>query len=1109
MTESDSIFGAGLDRLKQLLRLGDDALPENHGQSPAATMFDSLVERPGTQLGHYKLLSVLGEGGMGVVYLAQQERPVKRQVALKVIKPGMDSKRVLARFEAEQQALALMDHPHVARVFDAGLSPSGRPYFVMEYVRGVAVAEYCDRHRLTVEERLRLFVHVCEAVQHAHQKGIIHRDLKPSNILITTEDEQPSPKVIDFGVARAVSQPLTERTLQTEQGQLVGTPEYMSPEQADPASRDVDTRTDVYSLGVILYELVAGILPFDPHMLREHGVAGARKVICEQDPQTPSTRLSRTCIEESTKSAQQRRMNVRQLQRILRGDLDWITLKAMEKDRTRRYASAGELAADILRHLNHEPVTAGRPSPAYRARKFIRRNRALVSGVAAVLTILLAGIIVSLVFAVRAQRARNEATTVAEFLQQDVFGTFDAWDVGGQQITIGDFLDAASKKVADKFGDTPLQEAAIRKTLGALYLKVMRFDEAERHLRRSLDLFTSELGRQDRRTLEVVDQLGQMYWHRWQYLEAEQYLSESLQGKRRFLGSEHPDTLQTISWLGWACYGNGEAKRAVSLLAEAYDTARRTRGDRDSITLECMFYYGSALLFHGRYAEGERILENALSLSQGILKSAHPLVAYPTALLGRQYSRSGRYQEAEELLSDALAASRKAWGEANGGTFHNVAALAENYARQGLVAKAEALLLDSVRRDEQAAGSQRPVTVPILTYLGSFYLWQKRYDEAEQLLNRALTVSLESFGEKHAFTWLSRIELAMAYREQGRYEEADKQLTNVVDFTATATELAVTTRTVGTADVMHHLAALRQRQDRYAEAEKLHLKTLEIQRSQLAENHPHTLGTMRGLIALYAAWDKPREAQKWLAALNTAYAHQSATHQHTPTMAGSVRHDPGTDTYVLTAPAACPWMIERELDFSYPESSSEMWHVCDDLHLASKRLNGDGSVAARIESISPAHYTTQVALTIRDTLTPMSPHASVAITSLGEVAFQHRDVELGAAHSISAANNMTLPHWIRLTRRGNLFAAEHSGDGVNWEPIRDSDPNQQMSAEIPLSQTTYVGLSIASNDPSHIAEARISHVATTGDVSPLGPFSQSQDIRLQLPSSSKTLASRQ
>jgi len=386
-----------------------------------------------------------------------------------------------------------------------------------------------------------------------------------------------------------------------------------------------------------------------------------------------------------------------------------------------------------------------------------------------------------------------------------------------------------------------------------------------------------------------------------------------------------------------------------------------------------------------------------------------------------------------------------------------------------------------------------------LTYLGLFYLWQGRYDEAERWLSKALTASLESHGEKHAFTWLSRIELAMVYQEQGRYAEADRQLADVVDFVVTERDVAITTETVHIANGMHQLAVLLHKQGRYGEAEKLHLKVLGIRRSQLVENHPHTLGTMRGLIALYAAWDRPREAQKWFAALNAAYAHRSATHQYAPTIAGSVRHDPGTDTYTLTAPAARPWVIERELDFSYPESSSEMWHVCDDLHLASKRLNGDGSITARIESLSPSHYTTQVALTIRDTLASASPHASVTVTPLGDIALQHRDVELGAAHSSFAANSITLPHWIRLTRRGNLFAAHRSGDGANWVPIQDSDPNQQMSAEIPLTKTAYVGLSITSNDPSRIAEARISHVITTGDVSPPGPFTESRDIRLQLP----------
>jgi serine/threonine protein kinase len=1091
MKDDDSIFGASPEGLERFMfEAWQQPEPDQQDQPTIAARM--LLEQPGGRIDRYKLLSILGEGGMGIVYLAEQERPVKRQVALKVIKPGMDSKRVLARFEAEQQALAIMEHPHVARVHDAGLTPSGRPYFVMEHVKGIPITEYCDRHRLTVEERLRLFLHVCEAVQHAHQKGIIHRDIKPSNILVTIEDEKASPKVIDFGVARAVSQPLTERTLYTEQGQLVGTPEYMSPEQAELSNQDIDTRTDVYSLGVVLYELIAGVLPFDPGTLRERGIDGARKVICEEDPQTPSTRLSRTSVEESTNSARRRRTSPRQLQRRLRGDLDWITLKAMEKDRTRRYASAGELAADIHRHLDHEPVMAGRPSLAYKTRKFVRRNRTLVSGLVAVLAVLLAGIIVSLAFAVRANRARHEATAIAEFLHQDVFETFDGWDRGGQQITIKEFLDAASEKVSDKFGDMPLQEASIRKTLGALYLKVNAFDEAESHLRRSLEIFTGQVGRNDARTIEVVDLLGQMYWHRWQYQEAEKYLSEALPSKRRLLGDDHPNTLETMGWLGWAYYGNGRAKKAEELLTEAYTTAQRTLGDKDRITVECMFYYGCALVLRGRYGEAERVLAGALKLSQGVLSPAHPFVAFPTALLGRLYSRQGRYSEAKELLSNALATSREAWGENSGGTFHNVAALAENYARQGLIDDAEKLMLDPLGAGEQSDGSQSQISIQNLTYLGFFYLWQKNYDDAERLASKALKASLESNGEDQPITFLCRMALGMVYREQGRYDEAETQFTKILPIS----EPYIADENVHVANAMHQLAALYQQQGRYAEAEKLHLGVLKIRRNLLIENHPHTLGTIRGLIALYTAWDKPQEARKWFSELKTAYANQSAALQYTR-VKGTVNYDPATEAYTLAAPPLAPWAIENELDFSYPEPSSEMWHVCDELHFAHKTLNGDGSITAKIESIDPAHYGAQAGMMIRKTLEPSSENVAVLITPTGGVVFQCRSKPLEATRSVfSDVNNITLPYWIKLTRKGNQFIAQHSSDGINWQTIRDENSNHTLSVEIPMNETVHIGLAITSHNSARSAEARMSNVIVTGSVDPNGPFTVSEAVSL-------------
>ena len=400
---NDSTFGAPPERLRRLLLFGRDESDDNE-QSIAS--WDMLNEKPGSEIGRYRLVQVIGEGGMGIVYLAEQEKPIKRQVALKVIKPGMDSKRVIARFEAERQALALLDHLNIAHVYDAGTTEAGRPYFVMEYIKGLSITEHCDRHKLTIEDRLRLFLQVCQAVQHAHQKGIIHRDIKPSNILISTLDDEAVPKIIDFGVAKALAQPLTEQTLVTEQGQLFGTPEYMSPEQADEAGEDIDTRSDIYSLGVVFYQLLTGVLPFDSDTLREGGIDHVRRVICEQDPKTPSTRL-RSLGEEAETVAQKRQTDVTSLTRRLHRELEWIPLKAVRKDRTRRYRSVTEFADDIENYLRGVPLIAGPESMTYRAGKFVRRHRAVALAVGSVAVVLILATLVSTVLYVRAISAEK------------------------------------------------------------------------------------------------------------------------------------------------------------------------------------------------------------------------------------------------------------------------------------------------------------------------------------------------------------------------------------------------------------------------------------------------------------------------------------------------------------------------------------------------------------------------------------------------------------------------------------------------------------------------------------------------------------------------------
>jgi serine/threonine protein kinase/tetratricopeptide (TPR) repeat protein len=387
-----------------------------------------ITERPGTIIGPYKLMEQIGEGGMGLVFVAEQQHPVRRKLALKVIKPGMDTRQVIARFEAERQALALMDHPNIAKVHDGGETASGRPYFVMELVKGMPITEYCDQNQLPIRERLELFLPVCQAVQHAHQKGIIHRDIKPSNVLIMSDDGTPLVKVIDFGVAKAIGQQLTDKTIYTQFAQLVGTPLYMSPEQAGHSGRDVDTRTDIYALGVLLYELLTGTTPFEKSRLREADYEEIRRIIREEEPPKPSTRIS-TLGQASTTVSTQRKSDPKRLGQLFRGELDWIVMKSLEKDRNRRYDTASAFSADVQRYLEDEPVLACPPSASYRLRKFVRRNKGKVTAAAAMLALVLGGAAASTWQAVRATRAEqraNEALTKAAAAQAQAREALDA-----------------------------------------------------------------------------------------------------------------------------------------------------------------------------------------------------------------------------------------------------------------------------------------------------------------------------------------------------------------------------------------------------------------------------------------------------------------------------------------------------------------------------------------------------------------------------------------------------------------------------------------------------------------------------------------------------------
>ena len=640
----------------------------------------SLAALP-KKIGHYRLLEQIGEGGFAIVYLAEQTEPVKRTVALKLIKPGMDSKQVMARFEAERQVLALMDHPNIAKVFDAGITTpeaGSRLFFVMEYVAGVPLTDHCDRHRLTVGERLELFRTICHAVQHAHQKGIIHRDLKPSNILVSVKEDKAVPKIIDFGVAKALHQKLTERTLFTELGQLIGTPEYMSPEQAEMTAQNVDTRSDIYSLGVLLYELLTGALPFDPHMLRDAAFAEIQRVIREEDPPKPSTRLS-SLGDKSTASAKCRQLDTRALLRELRGDLDWIVMKALEKDRTRRYQTSMGLANDIGRHLVHEPVSASPPSAAYKLKKFVRRNLALSLATAVVTLSLIAGIVVSTIFAIgesiandRSQREAAKAREVIALLQ-GMFSSLDPVltdprdpDNTGRKVRVADLLDDTAQQLREGTVENQEVEAALRTALGASYLGLGLLDDAEEHLQRAHSLLATipEIHK-----LDVAVTLFHYAWlhkERNRYGEAESMMRESLSLFTDVLGDKHERIAETLHYLGLIRSRMGEYEDAISLLEQSREMWRRLAGPSSRGVGENYAEIGRILVRKGDLKSAEDNLRRALKIFTGLYPDDHAYVGHVKFSLSAVLRSRNLLEDAEEFARDAIRIRRRAYGPDHG-----------------------------------------------------------------------------------------------------------------------------------------------------------------------------------------------------------------------------------------------------------------------------------------------------------------------------------------------------------------------------------------------------------------------------------------------------------
>ncbi|SRR5579871_750147 len=814
--------------------IGDSGLGGTGGVATSAAV------RLGEALGNYRILSQLGEGGMGQVWLAEQTAPLQRQVALKLIRVGMYDDSVLQRFESERQALASMSHPSIAKVFDAGTTPDGQPYFAMEYVPGLPITEYCDKKKITIRERLELFVQLCEGVQHAHQKAIMHRDLKPANILVVEIDGKPTPRIIDFGLAKATARSASGKHHLTQVGMFMGTPGYMSPEQANPEPEDIDTRTDVYSLGVILYELLTGFLPSDVQG-GDQALADKLKRLREQDPPLPSTKV-RSDRDSSAAKAAERGTDPIQLVSLLRGDLDWIAMKALERDRTRRYGTPSELATDIGHYLRHEPVTARPASAAYQVGKYVRRHRFGVA-VAAAMVALLAGFAVMQAIQLgRTTRERDRANRITDFMV-GMFKVSDPNEARGNQITAREILDKASNEIQASLAKDVEVQSQLMAVMAKTYVNLGLFSRAHGLAERALENRRRVLGPNDRKTLESTTQLGWILDREGREIEAEKLIRQTLEVQLRVLGPEDPLTLETTEDLAIVLEKQGHYAEEEKIERELLAIRTRKFGAEDLQTMRSMLNLGDALHGESRFPEAEKQFRQLLEIERRVLGSGHPWQLAAMHNLANLIEEQGRYTEAEALYRETLETETRVLGPEHPDTASTMTTLATTIAAQGRSAEAEGLYRKSLDILQRTVGSDHNYSLAAEDGLANVLATEGHYGEAEKLHREILATRLRLLGPDHTDTLLSQYNIADALFRQNHFSESDKLLRE----TLKSQNRVLGAESPDTLASKAFLARILIAEGNSREAEELARQAYEAQLRILGPQHTDTLATLQYL----------------------------------------------------------------------------------------------------------------------------------------------------------------------------------------------------------------------------------------------------------------------